>query len=64
VVIAACRDFVMTPNCDGMICNGFPRAGVVSSEALSRGHHMRAILLWALGLPIPIIILLYLFHVI
>ncbi|MEJ0018123.1 MAG: hypothetical protein WDN25_16445 [Acetobacteraceae bacterium] len=25
---------------------------------------MRGILLWALGIPIPIIILLYLFHVI
>jgi len=26
--------------------------------------HMRGILLWALGIPIPVIILLYLFHVI
>jgi len=25
---------------------------------------MRGILLWAIGLPIPVIILLYLFHVI
>jgi len=25
---------------------------------------MRGILLWALGIPIPVIILLYLFHVI
>ncbi len=27
-------------------------------------HHMRGILLWVLGIPIPVIILLYLFHVI
>ena len=26
--------------------------------------NMRGILLWALGIPIPIIILLYLFHVV
>ncbi len=26
--------------------------------------NMRGILLWALGIPIPVIILLYLFHVI
>jgi hypothetical protein len=30
----------------------------------TRGNEMRGILLWVLGLPIPIIILLYLFHVI
>jgi hypothetical protein len=30
----------------------------------STGFNMRGILLWALGIPIPIIILLYLFHVI
>jgi hypothetical protein len=29
-----------------------------------RGLIMRGILLWAVGIPIPIIILLYLFHVI
>ncbi len=28
------------------------------------GDEMRGILLWAIGLPIPVIILLYLFHVI
>ena len=28
------------------------------------GFNMRGILLWALGIPIPVIILLYLFHVI
>lgn len=32
--------------------------------ATNRGATMRGILLWALGIPIPIIILLYLFHVI
>lgn len=29
-----------------------------------QAHVMRGILLWALGIPIPVIILLYLFHVI
>jgi hypothetical protein len=29
-----------------------------------RGLIMRGILLWAVGIPLPIIILLYLFHVI
>lgn len=29
-----------------------------------RGLVMRFILLWAIGIPIPILILLYLFHVI
>jgi hypothetical protein len=29
-----------------------------------QGHSMRGILLWLLGIPIPVIILLYLFHVI
>jgi hypothetical protein len=27
-------------------------------------ENMRAVLLWALGIPIPVIILLYLFHVV
>jgi hypothetical protein len=30
----------------------------------SRGHTMRGVLLWAVGVPIPVIILLYVFHVI
>jgi len=34
------------------------------SSAIIRGTTMRGILLWALGIPIPVIILLYLFHVI
>jgi hypothetical protein len=29
-----------------------------------KAHIMRGILLWAVGIPIPVIILLYLFHVI
>jgi hypothetical protein len=28
------------------------------------GNIMRGILLWAVGIPIPVIILLYLFHVV
>ena len=28
------------------------------------GGRMRGVLLWAVGIPIPVIILLYLFHVI
>jgi hypothetical protein len=31
---------------------------------MERHLPMRGILLWALGIPIPVIILLYLFHVI
>jgi hypothetical protein len=34
------------------------------SSATNRGTTMRGILLWAIGIPIPIIILLYLFHAI
>jgi hypothetical protein len=30
----------------------------------SRGSTMRGVLLWAVGIPIPVIILLYVFHVI
>jgi hypothetical protein len=33
-------------------------------SAIMRGATMRGILLWAVGIPIPVIILLYLFHVI
>jgi hypothetical protein len=42
-----------------------PRPAVTSNPiAITRGVEMRGILLWALGIPIPIIILLYLFHVV
>jgi hypothetical protein len=42
-----------------------PPCRATRSNALqSTGFNMRGILLWALGIPIPIIILLYLFHVI
>jgi hypothetical protein len=42
-----------------------PRAAACSLDvANQRGVTMRGILLWALGIPIPVIILLYLFHVI
>jgi hypothetical protein len=34
------------------------------AETCERTKAMRGILLWAVGLPIPVIILLYLFHVI
>jgi hypothetical protein len=35
------------------------------SAPTKRGvRHMRGILLWLLGIPIPVILLLYLFHVI
>ena len=33
-------------------------------DAGEEGQKMRGILLWAVGIPIPVIILLYLFHVI
>ena len=31
---------------------------------LTKEDEMRAVLLWAVGIPIPVIILLYLFHVV
>jgi hypothetical protein len=37
---------------------------VVTVAPIAGGVTMRGILLWALGIPIPVIILLYLFHVI
>lgn len=42
---------------------------MAAGQAANRWRHrggaaMRGILLWAVGLPIPVIILLYLFHVI
>jgi hypothetical protein len=42
---------VSPPNCARLVFN-------------DRGSSMRGILLWVLGIPIPVIILLYLFHVI
>jgi hypothetical protein len=35
-----------------------------SATVLSKEDEMRAVLLWAVGIPIPVIILLYLFHVV
>ncbi|HZB91334.1 MAG TPA: hypothetical protein VE397_07830 [Stellaceae bacterium] len=37
-------------------------AGLLSLQG--RRWRMRAVLLWALGIPIPVIVLLYIFHVI
>jgi hypothetical protein len=42
-----------------------PPCSRMKSETLQRSRFdMRGILLWAIGIPIPVIILLYLFHVI
>jgi hypothetical protein len=41
-----------------------PRGATKSNPLQPTRFAMRGILLWALGIPIPIIILLYLFHVI
>jgi hypothetical protein len=43
-----------------------PGAGRLRGAAFGqpRGEAMRGILLWLLGIPIPVIILLYLFNVI
>ena len=38
--------------------------GSASLHLLSGVHPMRGGLLWLLGIPIPVIILLYIFHVI
>jgi hypothetical protein len=38
----------------------FPETGNYATE---RQAQMRAVFLWLLGIPIPIIILLYVFHV-
>ncbi len=40
------------------------RRNMIERIAIASRFNMRGILLWALGIPIPIIILLYLFHVI
>jgi len=34
------------------------------SAVSTKEDDMRAVLLWAVGIPIPVIILLYLFHVV
>jgi hypothetical protein len=38
-------------------------AGICKTVADQREDAMRALLLWGVGVPIPIIILLFLFHV-
>jgi len=40
-----------------------PRRPMVAAT-LEEEEKMRAVLLWGLGIPIPVIILLYLFHVV
>jgi hypothetical protein len=35
-----------------------------SSQVITREGQMRPVLFWLLGIPIPVIILLYLFHVV
>ncbi|HUA51215.1 MAG TPA: hypothetical protein VMB81_03580 [Candidatus Sulfotelmatobacter sp.] len=41
-----------------------PCASAHAAKLGSGDHAMRGILLWLLGIPIPVVILLYLFHVI
>jgi hypothetical protein len=41
---------------------GIPRK--TFAAVLTKEDQMRAVLLWAVGIPIPVIILLYLFHVV
>jgi len=41
-----------------------PRSTTISAVSQRLRFDMRGILLWVLGIPIPVIILLYLFHVI
>ena len=36
----------------------------VRSAVSTKEDEMRAVLLWAVGIPIPVIIMLYLFHVV
>ena len=38
--------------------------GKILATASTKEGEMRAVLLWAVGIPIPVIILLYLFHVV
>jgi len=38
--------------------------GKTVATASIKDDEMRPVLLWALGIPIPVIILLYLFHVV
>jgi hypothetical protein len=41
-----------------------PISGKTFATASTKEDEMRAVLLWAVGIPIPMIILLYLFHVV
>jgi hypothetical protein len=47
---------------------GIPGGGVAAGDARvfdsEARKTMRGVLLWALGIPIPVVILLYVFHVI
>jgi len=43
-------------------CEAIPEN--VRSAVSTKEDEMRAVLLWAVGIPIPVIILLYLFHVV
>lgn len=41
-----------------------PSSAHTTAAASTKEDDMRPVLLWPLGIPIPIIILLYLFHVV
>ena len=41
-----------------------PIPGKTFVTVSTKEDEMRAVLLWAVGIPIPVIILLYLFHVV
>ena len=41
-----------------------PISGKTFAAVSTKEDEMRAVLLWAVGIPIPVIILLYLFHVV
>jgi len=43
---------------------GIRQAGYPLDPTPPKGDDMRGLLLWLVGIPIPVIILLYLFHVI
>jgi hypothetical protein len=44
--------------------DAWDRAIRLDQPKTKRRREMRGVLLWAVGIPIPVIILLYLFHVI
>jgi hypothetical protein len=65
VNVWACRALKRDAICHRTAMHYFHGVSVATDDPTGdRGLIMRGILLWAVGIPLPIIIILYLFHVI